>query len=285
MRQPRAERPDSGFALILVLWSVALLGLIAASFATGARSNALIARNAVENAAARALADGGVALAIAGLLEPDGPSAWRPDGLPHGLEMQTGLIRVTVVDEGGKIDLNADTRLLVADLLRWLGLAPSEALALAQAIAGFAGAGSGGGPTPGEPRFASVTELLRVPGMTSDLFARIEPFVTVHSGEATLNVQTAPRELLEALTGADPAAIERFAATRLDRDAGPEDLPPGPLAGEERFDVAGLRVVTVLSHGETPGGGRFRREAVIALEPATRRDAEFRILSWTQRFD
>lgn len=285
MRQASAERPEGGFALILVLWSVALLGLIAASFATGVRSNALIARNAVENAAARALADGGVALAIAGLLEQDGPNAWRPDGTPRSLEMQTGRIRIAVVDEGGKIDINAETGPLIADLLHWLGLAPPDALALSGAIAGFGASGGGDRTPPGAPRFASVAELLHVPGMTSPLFARIEPFVTVHSGESTLNIQTAPRALIEALTGADPAAIEAFVATRLDRDAGPEDIPPGPLAGEDRFDVSNVRVVTVISRGETPGGGRFQREAIVALEPATRREAEFRILSWTQRFD
>lgn len=278
MRQARTHRPEGGFALILVLWSVALLGLIAASFATGVRSNALIARNSVENAAARALADGGVALAVAWLLDAEGAPALPPDGLPRGLEMQTGWIRVTVVDEGGKIDINAETGPLVADLLRWLGLAPPDALALSQAIAGGAGADGAG-------EFAAVADLARVPGMTPALLARLEPFVTVHSGEATLNVQTAPRALLEALTGADPVAIAAFVATRIDRDAGPEDLPPGPLAGEDRFDVAEPRVVLVSSRGETPGGGRFQREAIIALEPAARSDAAFRILSWTQRFD
>ncbi len=285
MRRASTESQENGFALILVLWSVALLGLIAASFATGVRSNALIARNAVENAAARALADGGVVLAIAGLLDPDGPNAWHPDSMPRSLEMQTGRIRVTIADEGGKIDLNAETGPLVADLLRWLGLAPPDALALTREIAGFRAAGDGNGAAPVAPRFASVAELTRVPGMTPALFARMEPFVTVHSGETTLNVQTAPGALLEALTGADPVAIEAFVATRRDRDAGPEDIPPGPLDGEDRFDVADVRAVTVTSRGETPGGGRFQREAVVVLEPAARSDAEFRILSWTQRFD
>jgi len=284
MQRKKSEMRQGGFALILVLWAVALLGLLAAYSATSVRSGALIARNAADNAAARALADGGVALAIAGLLDADGPGAWRADGIARDLDLKTGRLRVAVTDEGGKIDINAETGALLADLLRWLGLDAAEALALARRIAGQDTQPAATPPRPAR-RFAAVAELAGLPGMTPALYARLAPHVTVHSGQAMVNVQTASRDLLLALTGADPAAIDAFVATRRDRDAGPEDLPQGAATVQDRFDVLAVSVVTVTALGETASGARFLREAIVALEPAARRDAPYRILGWTQRFD
>ena len=48
-----------GIALVAVLWGVSLLAAIAASFATTVRSETVVARNQIQNAEARALADAG----------------------------------------------------------------------------------------------------------------------------------------------------------------------------------------------------------------------------------
>ena len=61
---------ERGIALVIVLWGLVLLAVVAASFATGSRTETILARNLVENAKARALADAGVQRAILELLMP-----------------------------------------------------------------------------------------------------------------------------------------------------------------------------------------------------------------------
>ena len=54
---------DRGFALLLVLWVVAILSVVVAGFAAGTRSESRLARNLLDAADARALAEAGVARA------------------------------------------------------------------------------------------------------------------------------------------------------------------------------------------------------------------------------
>lgn len=294
------QRQDRGFALLLVLWSMALLGLIAASFATTTRTNALIVRNAVDNAAARALADGGVMLAIYNLLDPDRQDAWRADGTIHRIDMETGQISVQVVDEGGKIDLNADTRPLLAAVLQNLGLPEPDAMALADAIADFRDPDDIPGPRgaeradyrragtvslpPNRP-FASVAELLDVMGMTTEVFTRIEPFVTVHSGVETINPMTAPGDLLLALTGADALAMDDFLAARGAPDSGTDDIFNIPALGEDPFAETEVLTVTIISSGTSATGARYVRQAIASLDGPSRSGGPYRLLAWSQRFD
>ncbi len=65
-RPPR----NRGIALVVVLWTLLLLSLIAASFLALTRGEIGVARNAVDNARAEALADAGVHRAVLGLMRP-----------------------------------------------------------------------------------------------------------------------------------------------------------------------------------------------------------------------
>ena len=61
---------ERGIALVIVLWGLVLLAAVAVSFATGSRTETKLARNLLDNAKARALADAGVQRAIVELLTP-----------------------------------------------------------------------------------------------------------------------------------------------------------------------------------------------------------------------
>src|SRR5579864_8944428 len=95
-----------GIALVLVLWVMALLAVMVVGFAGDARTELKLARNQAEAAQARAIADTGVSLALLNLLESTEETAWHLDGEAHSLAYGDGAIRVSVQDEGGKIDLN-----------------------------------------------------------------------------------------------------------------------------------------------------------------------------------
>ena len=69
---------QSGIALVIVLWVIALLAVIAVSFTTATRGQANLVRNLVENAKAEALADAGLYRAIHGLLSPKSGGLFGP---------------------------------------------------------------------------------------------------------------------------------------------------------------------------------------------------------------
>src|SRR5437868_5061998 len=97
-RVPDAAGRDRGFALLLVIWTLALLAVLAASITRDAGSEALMTRNRVEQMHARAIAEAGITLALANLLAPGGPRQWPADGRPRRYSYDGGEATVTVQD-------------------------------------------------------------------------------------------------------------------------------------------------------------------------------------------
>ena len=153
-----------GIALVAVLWVLVLLSVIAAGFLYETRTQTKLARNLVENAKARALADAGVHRAVLALLEPRtkgllGPEienllllapdpraprrrlegalerelagvrgaetegvsrqGWRADGTVYAWAFGGAEVRISIEDEGGKIDLNRARDELLKGLFVW----------------------------------------------------------------------------------------------------------------------------------------------------------------------
>ena len=114
-RPGRGSRPR-GLALVSVLWVLALLALMATSLSWTTRTQINLTHNLVENATAEALADAGVHRAILGMLLPAEAAFWRGDGTVYAWRFGSGEVRISVQDEGGKIDLNRATDQLIAGL-------------------------------------------------------------------------------------------------------------------------------------------------------------------------
>src|SRR5208283_1624966 len=120
LRQPR--RNQEGIALVLVLWLTILLTVIASGFAYSMRSEALAARNAISVAQARALADGAVTRATFEMMRPRVTGeTWVSDGSVHYWSEDGASIAANVVDESGKIDLNAASDAVLKSLLQTAG--------------------------------------------------------------------------------------------------------------------------------------------------------------------
>ncbi|MCH9050832.1 MAG: general secretion pathway protein GspK, partial [Proteobacteria bacterium] len=139
-----------GIALVIVLWGLVLLAVIAAAFTTETRTEVTLARNHLENAKAKALADAGVHAAMLGLHRREVERRWRADGTVYSITLGLrhaeaapaaqageGEVSIVIEDEAGKIDLNAAPDELIHGLLVAVGLADAEAQALTAAIADF----------------------------------------------------------------------------------------------------------------------------------------------------
>lgn len=283
-----------GIALISVLWITMLLAVLAASFTSSTRTEARLAYNQMENAKAEALADAGVDRAVLGLLDLDPETAWHADGTVYDMTLGDGEVQIQIEDEDGKIDLNAAPLELLAGLFRALGLAEDQAQTMAERIGDFrdedsepeplgaedpdyaeAGVEAGAADRP----FATESQLLRVLGMTPQMYERIRPYVTVYSGAEGVDPARAAAVVLEALPGMTTELLEAL------RAAGPEADPFLVLEDQagsfdlELYLLPSREVMyTIRALGRTSGGGMFLRQAVIELSGS--REQPFLVHTW-----
>jgi general secretion pathway protein K len=270
-----------GIALVLVLWVMALLAVMVVGFAGDARTELKLVRNQADAAEARAIADTGVSLALLNILENTEETAWHLDGEPHDLAYGDGAIRVSVQDEGGKIDLNLAPSALLAGLFRTLGIPGAEALAAAiqEWRRQHGGEAADGPPLARTGPFLALEQLRAVPGITGAVYVRAAPFLTVYTRRDRVDPLTAPAEVLLSLPGARPAEVDAFVAARDRLGPVPGGLPALNGVGDS-IAHAGLEVVTITSEGRTASGARFIRQAVVTA--AARGGAPYQILAWRQ---
>ncbi len=289
----REKGTRRGLALLAVLWTLTLLSVIAASFTTQTRSDVDRARNAAANAQAEALADAGVYRAMHELLRSDDEETWDADGAVHEFEFAGGLVRVTVFDEGAKIDLNDAPDDLLHGLFVVAGLDEDEADAFVDAVVDFRdtddlrrlhGAEDDDYVAAGlehdakDRRFEAVEELMQVLGMTAGLYDRVAPHLTVHSQNATVDPATAAREVLLAVPGADEAAIDAYLQSRINTAPADRGIPALPGAGAILSTNSPGAVFTIVAEGRPSQGGVFVRKAIVSLEPRNTPPYTFR--SW-----
>ena len=281
-----------GFALLLVIWTLALVALIAAGVAADSSSGSVIARNRVDIARARTLADSGVALAIAGVLDVNRSTRWAADGAVRDLELDGGSVAVAVEDEGGKIDINHAPAALIAGLADELRVGSDVRAALVQGVTlrRKAYLGSVRPPTGRVFRGADMfdvmrqpfddpSELLLLPGITAQSYRRIAPYLTVFSQSGTLNPATASREALLAVPGISVQEVEFYLARR---GRGADELHKVALSDVGPYvQPAEVRAVTVVAKATTGAGATFIRQAVVLLEPEIE-TRPYRVVRWQQ---
>ncbi len=261
-----------GIALVAVLWVVSLLAVIAASFATTVRSETVVARNQIQNAEARALADAGFYRTVMALaLERAGMSL---SGLPEAWSFSGGEVTTSVQAESGKVDLNAADAALLAGLFAAAGAIDSGALAAA--VVDFRDPDSDPQPRGAEDpdyRAAGLTfgakdrpferkdELLQVLGVTRAVYDAVAPAVTVYSRSKSIDPEIASAEVLEALQAV--GLVE-----------------PNGARDSSSLGANAVPIFTIRAKAETEGGAVFVREAIVALTRGGRQP--FRILTWEQ---
>jgi general secretion pathway protein K len=270
-----------GIALVAVLWIVLLLSVIALGFSLTTRTEVRIVTNVVENARARALAEAGVNVAILRLLDDDPEARWITDGRPYEIAFGTDQVAISIQDEHGKIDLNKGSPSLLDNLFRSAGLGPNESEDLVNAVRDwrdedaavrvggaetgeYDAAGLPHGPKNGD--FDHVGELQQVLGMTRQLFVRVEPVLTVHSGRSGVDTSTAPREALLAIPGSDVETVEKALDARRSGEPSAAGPPPGaPRDLLPRRALARGGVYTIRAVVRTAKGSEFARDAIVGL--------------------
>ncbi|GAB0120258.1 hypothetical protein [Acidisoma sp. 7E03] len=262
------RRREGGFALLIVLWSLALLSLILSELLSAGRSATLLAGEVRAAATDRAAADGAIAEAIYHLLGHGG--AWSPDGSAHEIAIGTARVTVEARSLASSINPNLASTGLLAGLFQSAGLAAEQARTLAQAVtawrskpatkaeaeartAAYRRAGLPFAP-PGQP-FADLSELRFVLGMTPALLATITPVLSLdQSGDP--DAALAPPLVRDAL-----------------RRAGQAGAQSGQFEGN-------FPVIAIIAVARGPGPSLVRRRAVVSL-PGDLAKQPYRILALT----
>src|SRR5215468_3279015 len=134
-----AGRQNGGFALIIVLWTLVLIGFIVAHLTASGRSEILIANNLVANSAAQAAADGAIFEAIFNLSDPKPEQRWPVDGTQRQVAVGNSRVVVRLDDEASWINPSTASPALLDALLRVAGSDPESARQLAAAISEWVG--------------------------------------------------------------------------------------------------------------------------------------------------
>jgi general secretion pathway protein K len=184
------ERNQRGFALLVVLWTVALLALLGTYLVVAAHERLAMASDLRTAATMESAADGATQHAIFELLK----GQWTPDGTIRTIRVGAVEVSVFLEDEALKLNPNQASDADLQALLQQLSVNQRSAATLAAAIVDWRTPGGGaqtlGGTatandgsdrndrSPGIP-FARLVDLAAVPGMTPNIMQRLRPHLTL----------------------------------------------------------------------------------------------------------
>ena len=222
-----------GQMLIVVLWVIGLVSLAMGTLTVRSTHELRLGRFPLESLQRQAIAQAGVQQAIR-VIQQDTQVSPHLDTLQepwatgedeaHQQRLadvavgdgtfsigiwEAGLFHVGMIDEERKLNVN-QAEVATPDVLRRLIGSVSTGKVDPQQIADAIVDWRDEGTTPASPCdgltpachngfFDSVDELRLVPGMTPELFAALEPYVTVYGSSGQVNVNTAPAIVLNAM--------------------------------------------------------------------------------------
>jgi len=274
---------ERGFTFLVVIWALSILIVLSLVFGASVSAHFKTTRNAIDNARAEALADAGIALAVLDL------SAWRAgtrrearfprNGQPVRCNLGNGdWLNIAIEDEVGKVDLNtADERLIGAALLA-AGVREDDIPGYAQRILDYRDPDSDRRPlgaeteeynaqgraAPKNQPFDAIEEVEQVLGIPPGLADALRPYVTIYSGQVTIDGNAAHRRLLAALSNRG-FGLETDDLPRMSGGLSPmraisaSDLISG---------AGGGRAFRVLAEARTAQSAVFVREAIVEFVAA-----------------
>ena len=285
MTRASAGRHARGAALLLVLWLIALLAALVGAFALTARTEHLQGRVLHRGVVASEAARAGLEYAVARVIDTTPEGRWLPDGRDYAWRFHDAALTLRIVDETGKVDLNAADTALLAALMTVLGADRAQAEGLAAAIADWRDPDDLGQPvgTAEDPQYAAaglpygakdapfetVSELDLILGMPPALAARMAEHVTVYSGLPLPDQRYTGGEVLRAM-GLDPGPL-----------LAQRDALPGMMAGAAFVDQ-GSGTYSIDSRARLPDGRQARLRAVVRAGDGRMPGATYIPLRWKE---
>lgn len=267
-----------GMALIAVLWVVAALSILVTGFSRVAKDEIGIVASVRQGVVAQATGDAVIALALWEISGTEVPVA----RVRHADIAYRGMtVPVSVMPLNGLIDINTAPLALLARLYEVAGgLSAEAAQALAQTTVEVR---TKPGPTNQPQRFEANEDLLQVPGVDYDLYARLSPLLTVYARASggRVNPLAAPLDVLTVLANGNLAVAGRIAQ---ERDQGAEGVDTTSL--EASFvSVSPTRRYRVSALVPLPDGAEMRISRTVDLGFSSRDGLPWRTLHTERSFE
>jgi len=236
---------QKGVALLIVLWVLTILLVIVFSFSFMTRTEMLSTASFRGGMEREFIAEGAMERAIMELfyrnvyknqtIELEGREVWQVDGTPYTGQLGNGTYTVSIIDESGKVDINAASDILLKNLLLNIGISEDEADTIVDSMMDWKdsddlhrlyGAENDYYMSLQNPykaknaRFDSLEELLLVKGVTADILygskerKGIIDFLTVYTKKNRININAAPKEVLMAIPGMTPELADSIISSR-----------------------------------------------------------------------
>lgn len=279
MRLPAKQR---GIALTLVLWVITLLTVIATNFSYTMQTDTQQTRNQLDRLKARHLAEAGIRSAIWQITHPDTSQRWLTNGSTYSLQLGESEAALSIQRETGLIDLNNAPAAVLSGLLRTAGADQISADNISVAILDWRDEDSlrqlngaedndylamGRSHGAGDAPFIAVSQLRQVRGMTAELYARVAPYLTLHTGLGTVDLNSAPREVLLAQPGMDENRASQLVSGR-----------DNSTTAAQRINSKAVNMYRISVQSRLPSGVSFTSTAVIHL--VENKKNAYRILEW-----
>ena len=282
MRAGTISGPQKGIALLMVLWVLTILTVMVFSFSYMARTEAYAALSFRQTIEKKFLAEAGIERGMAELfyinsnkgkaIVKPGDEVWRTDGRPYKILTENGYYSIGITNEGGKVDINTTSELILRNLLLNLGLNLDDVDIIVDSVMDWKDSddlhrlhGAEDDyymslPNPYKAKnanFETLEELLLVKGLSPEILygdkgkKGIIDFLTITSRMTTININAAPREVLLAIPGITPELADSILAVRETRDI--QDiqgiLGNNYLLAAPYVDQAGTDAFTIESTG------------------------------------
>ena len=291
---------QQGLALVIVLWILSLLIIMAGSFALTMRRETTVISALKDNAEVLAVAESGLALAWQMLTLTDENKRWRADGSIYPVFYRDAEIRVRLLSEQGKVDINQADETLLRTLLQSTDADLDRQQSIVSAIIDwrdrddlvyvngaekqeYQNAGLNYGPA--NKPFTSIDELQLVLGVDDHLYQQLQPLVTVFSGQSQVNLRLAAKEVLQALAVMDDDTLNDYLWLRLENAR--LQLPPPPLpavVGVTNQLGGGAEVYTVIVQARLYGESNAGIRTIIKKASDNQSNAAYQVLDWQQLY-
>ena len=289
MKQPLKQMADTserGFVIVAVLWLLVALSTLAMVFSVYLSNSARALGVSDTGIQKDALVSASLELTAYQLLLTGEKS--RPTQGSFRFRLDSAEVLVTFTSEAARVDLNTAPKEILANLFEVLGTEQQAAAEIADRIDGWRTPpkenaandeealylASGLTYSPRQGPFAHVNELGLVLGVSPVMVERALPYVTVFSRSKDVDVLIAPPEVIAALPGMTPEALNDFLKQRpsLPRDKDAVAAALGPAKAAATLPQAkSFRILTTLRFDN---GRHSSSEAVIALGADKGKDDE-----------
>lgn len=267
-----------GSILVGVLWILVFLAFLAVVLRVHVGSVVTSVRVTEDKAAARIIAEAGLARAAGLVLAGPFTEAKKVDDeIQTSVETSSGMVSVSMTNEAYRIDLNTAEKPLVIGALRAAGASPSLASELAGRIVERRGqANDQGTQPPSANPLQTASEVALIEGMPAEVALALAPITTVSSGlkgVRLLGLSEAVLRDMPDVPSAMIAAIRQYRKGAITRDQLDSLLAGVAINSSEQAKSwrAALKV-------DLPNGHSEAHEALIMISPED--NVPYRIIDW-----